>query len=145
MADSQISIDNVNRTLKLGNHVFTSLVAGDAISVTFPNDNVSYTLGINNTVLAKKMANGDVAEFTVSVVKYSADDDFLSNESEREIPQFLDGSLQTNFARDGVDGVEKLDLTSVTIKKKPDVTYNTVDGEETVSYGLQARRAKRVL
>lgn len=142
---SAITIDNINRTLKLGGYIFTSLVAGDAIVVTFPNDNISYTLGVNNTVLAKKMANADICEFTINVVKYSEDDSFLNIESEREVPTFIDGSLQTNFTRDGVDGVEVLDLTNVTIKKKPDVTYNTVDGEETVTYSLQARRGKRAL
>ena len=142
---SAIVIDNINRTLKIGGYVFTSLYAGDAITVTFPNDNTAYTVGVNDTVLAKKMANADVCEFTINVVKYSRDDSFLNTEAEREYPQFLQGSLQTNFTRDGVDGVEVLDLTNITIKKKPDVTYNTVDGEETMAYGLQARKGKRII
>ena len=142
---SAIVIDNINRTLKIGGYVFTSLYAGDSITVTFPNDNTAYTIGVNDTVLAKKMANADVCEFTINVVKYSRDDSFLNTEAEREYPQFLQGSLQTNFTRDGVDGVEVLDLTNITIKKKPDVTYNTVDGEETMAYGLHARKGKRII
>lgn len=142
---AQILIDNVNRTLKLGTHTFVSLIQGDAIAITFPNDNVTYTIGSNDTVLAKKMLNGDMADITVSVIKYSDDDNFLSAQSELFTPSFIDGSLQTNYTKDGVDGVEVLDLTSVTVKKKADLTYNTSDGEETVSYTLQARRAKRIL
>lgn len=142
---SAIVVDNINRTLKISGHVFTSLYAGDAITVTFPNDNTAYTVGINDTVLAKKLASADVCEFTVNVVKYTQDDSWLNTEAEREYPQFLQGSLQTNFNRDGVDGVEVLDLTNITVKKKPDVTYNTTDGEETMAYTLQARKGKRLI
>lgn len=142
---AQILIDNVNRTLKLGTHTFVSLIQGDAVTITFPNDNVTYTIGSNDTVLAKKMLNGDVADVNISVIKYSDDDKFLSTQSELSTPSFIDGSLQTNYTKDGVDGVEVVDFTSLTVKKKADYTYNTADGEEVITYICQARRAKRIV
>lgn len=145
MANQNIVIDTVNRTLKLGNHVFTTMQQGDAITVTFPNDNTSYTMGTNNTVLVKKMMNADMAELTIGVIALSTDDAFLSVEAERDVPAVFSGSLQTNYTRDGVDGVEVLDLVGVSVKKKPDLTYNNVDGEDVVSYVLNVRSAKRLI
>jgi hypothetical protein len=143
---ANIVIPGDGSTLTLNGYAFQDLADGDVITLTFPNDKTSHTVGQNGNSVVKDRINGDVCEVTVNVLKFGSDDIFLNPYSELGASNgLLNGTLQRNFVKDGKDFVESYQLSGGSVMTKPDNTINTQDGEELLAYNIRFTFGKRVI
>ena len=133
---ARISADVVNSTLTLNGRTIEDTPEGDVFTVAYQNDVSTQTQGSNNGVVAKTRIDKDAALITVRVLKYSADDAYLTNTINSTPTVILNGSLKTNFTRDDVDGTETYNIINATIQNRGDTTVNNTDGEDIVEYGI---------
>ena len=131
-----IVADVINSTLTLNGRTIEDTPEGDVFTVAYQNDVSTQTQGSNNGVVAKARADKDAALVTVRVLKYSADDAFLTNAINSDAVTIMNGSLKTNFTRDSVDGTETYNIINGTVKTRGDATINNTDGEDLVEYGI---------
>lgn len=142
---ANILYDSANTTVTINGRVFTDLAQGDAVKIEFPNEKSSKTKGINRSSVIKKRMDGNEANVTVLVLKASADDVFLNNILNQSELIILDGSIKTNFTRDGVAGVDSYALENGTLVIHPEDTKNNVDGDEVMSYKINFVSAIRMI
>ena len=141
-----IVIPTEGTTLTLNEYAFQDFADGDVIALTFPNDKTAHTIGTNETATIKTRLAGDVGELTVNLMKYGNDDIFLNPFAENGADNgSLDGTLQRNYTKNGVEFVESYSLKAGAVIKKPDNTINTQDGEEMLPYGIRFAFVKRVI
>lgn len=144
---SRIVIDAINSTLVLatdsGTRIINDLPEGETYTVSFANDASSQTKGINGGTVAKQRADKDTATLKINVLKMSGDDTFLNDLVNSDL-SFLNGSLKTNFKRDGVRGTETYDIKNGTIQTRGDGSLSNTDGTDTSEYTILAT-IKRIL
>ena len=141
---SKIVVDTINSTLTFAGRTIEDTPEGDVFTISYANDVSSQTQGVNGGVVAKSRADKYAATLTVRVLKYSVDDAFLNNLVNAETLQLNQGSLKTNFTRDGIDGTETYDIQNGTIQTRGDATVNNTDGEDVVEYGIFANMPRSV-
>lgn len=142
---ANILYDSANTTVTINGRVFTDLAQGDAVKIEFPNEKSSKTKGINKSSVIKKRMDGDEANVTIMVLKASTDDVYLNSILNQDDLVVLNGSVKTNFTRDGVDGVDSYSLQNGTVVSHPSDTKNNVDGDEIVEYILNFVAAIRMI
>lgn len=133
-----IVADTKNSTLTLNGRTIEDTPEGDVFTVAYQNDVSSQTQGSNNSVVAKQRADKDSALVTVRVLKYSTDDAFLTNAINSGDLTIINGSLKTNFTRNGIDGTDTYNIINGTIQTRGDNTINNTDGAEIMEYGIFA-------
>ena len=132
---SAIVADTVNSTLIFAGRTITDTPEGDIFTISYANDASSQTQGSNGGVVAKSRADKFAATLTIRVLKYTADDAFLNNLVNSDL-SLNQGSLKTNFTRDGISGTETYDIQNGTIQTRGDGTVNNTDGDDIVEYGI---------
>lgn len=142
---ASILYDSANTTVTLNGRALVDLAQGDAVSIEFPNETSSKTMGINSSSVVKFRMDRNSANVKIKVLKASTDDVFLNSALNQEKPTVFSGSIKTNFSRDGVDGVDSYALENGTITKRPADTKNNVDGDEVMEYELNFVSAVRMV
>jgi hypothetical protein len=66
-------------TLTLNDKTITDIANGDYAVIDFPNNISSTTIGKNNNILKKQMANGKLCRLTIRLTRGSVDDIFLQD------------------------------------------------------------------
>ena len=132
-------------TLVLNGTVINDFVESDIITLAGANPTTSHQNGTGANVLIKKRSDSDVYDLTVNVIKYSNSDIFLNSALNQEVPVVFNGSLKESFLRDGAEGVENWLLENGSLTDKPEHSYNSQDGNNTVSYKFRFRSGTRML
>ena len=140
---SRIIANTIDSTLTFAGRTIEDTPEGDVFTIAYVNDVSSQTQGVNGGVVAKARSDKFAANLTVRVLKYSADDAFLNNLVNSDL-SLNQGSLKTNFTRDGIDGTETYDIQNGTIQTRGDATVNNTDGEDVVEYGIFANMPRSV-
>jgi hypothetical protein len=140
-----ITLDTANSTLTLNGRTIEDSPEGDVFTVAYQNDVSAQTQGTNGGVVVKERADKNAALLTVRVLRDSADDAYMTNLINQPDIEVLNGSLKTNFTRNGTDGVETYTLSNGTIQTRGDHTINNTDGEEVSEYGILFGSAIRSL
>jgi len=140
-----ITVDTVNATLTIDGRTIEDSPEGDVFTIAYQNDITTQTPGTNGGLVAKERTDKDAALLTVRVLRYSADDAFLTNAINQEALAVFNGSLKVNFTRDGVDGVETHTLSNGTLQNRGDNTVNNTDGEDIQEYNILFGSAIRSL
>ena len=140
---SRIVVDTENSTLTFAGRTIEDTPEGDVFTIAYANDVSSQTQGVNGGVVAKGRADKYAATLTIRVLKYSADDAFLNNLVNKTL-EFNQGSLKTNFTRDGIDGTETYDIQNGTIQSRGDNTVNNTDGEDVLEYVIYGNMPRSV-
>lgn len=143
---AQISLASDTTTLILNGHVFTDLVEGDYLTLSFPNDLTSRANSANGGLTVAGRVDGDVGDLVFSVQKLSGDDTVM-NEWRRSngYPVILDGSAKTRFTRDGAELTETYELSGGTITAQPEDNRNNQDQNNAMEYTIQFRSVRRSL
>lgn len=142
---SAIQLSNDATTLVLNGRVYANLSEGDFVTLNFPNPRTSHVNSVDGGVTINGRVDGPVANLTVRVQKYSDDDIALNNALNQNPTEVLNGSMKTNFTRDGVDGVETYTLENGSLTDQPENTKNNQDGNAVMEYVIRFRSAKRAL
>jgi len=140
-----ISVDTVNATLTLNGRTIEDTPEGDVFTIAYQNDVSTQTQGTNGGLVAKERSDKNMALFTVRLLRYSADDAFMTNQINQESITVFDGSMKVDFTRDGVDGVETHLLSNGTVQSRGDNTVNNQDGADIQEYIIQFGQAIRSL
>lgn len=135
--------DTVGSTLTFNGRRFTDFVEGDKISLEFPNPVTSKRRGVNGNYNVSKTSNGDEANLTINLLKASADDSFLNDALNQELPIILEGSFQGSFTRDGAAGIDSYELQGGTITVRPTLVDNSLEGSDTMTYVVNIAAARR--
>lgn len=132
-----MTVDTVNATLTLNGRVIEDTPEGDVFTVAYGNDITSQTQGTNGGKVIKLRNDKDDGLLTIRVLKYSADDAFLTNQiNTANGAVVFEGSLKVNFTRDGIDGVETHSVSGGSLITRGDNTINNTDGEEIMEYAI---------
>lgn len=131
-------------TLTLNGHVFNNLIMGDTIEIA-PVNPSSARVNSANGVSISKRADGDVHNITIRCEKNSDDDVFLNSARNQTSPEVLDGSLKSNFNKDGADGVDNWSLEGGSVTTQPTEVFNNQDGNASMEYVVEVRFATRAL
>lgn len=140
-----IAVDTVNATLTLNGRTIEDTPEGDVFTIAYQNDISTQTQGTNGGLVAKERTDKDMALVTIRLLRYSADDAFMTNQINQSAISVFNGSLKVNFVRDGVDGVETHTLSNGTLQSRGDNTVNNTDGEDIQEYVIQFGQAVRSL
>lgn len=129
-------------TLILNERAFNDLAEGDVLTLTPVNPKTSR---VNSTtaVTIQNRSDGDVHDLEIVCLKGGDDDVYLNSQMNQANPVIFNGSMKTNFNKDGVDGVDSWDLQAGSLTDRPTDGKNTTDGNATMVYKLQFRRARR--
>ena len=123
----------------------TDFVAGDHITLAFPNGLTNHIPAGNGGVNIQQRVDADVCDLTVRVQKYSASDVFLNSATNSATPVVFKGSVRADYVREGAAAAEAYILENGTIASRPQNTYNNQDGNDAMEYVLHFRRAQRSL
>lgn len=138
-----IVADTKNSTLTLNGRTIEDTPDGDVFTLSYQNAVTTQTQGSNNGVVIKDRSDKFTALLTVRVLKYSSDDVFMNNAVNSEDVTVFEGSLKTNFTRNGVDGTDTYTMINGTVQDRTDNTINNTDGEDVSEYTIlcQAQRS----
>lgn len=131
-------------SLILANIAINDFAEGDFIVIEPVNEKNSIKNGANGNVTKIPRMDGDVHNLKVAVIKYSDSDVFLNSEVNSN-SRFLNGTLKSEFTRDGADFTETWKLRNGSILTQPTHTYNNQDGNVMIEYTIQFRSAIRQL
>jgi len=131
-----ITVDTSNATLTLNGRTIEDSPEGDVFTVAYQNDITAQTQGTNGGLVVRERADKNAALLTVRVLRYSADDAFMTNAINQQELAVFNGSLKVNFTRDDVDGVETHLLSNGTLQNRGDNTVNNTDGEDIQEYNI---------
>lgn len=140
-----IVVDTKNATLTLNGRTIEDTPEGDVFTIAYQNDITTQTQGTNNGLVVKERTDKDMALLTVRVLRYSADDAFLTNAINAANVTVFQGSLKVNFTRDGVDGIETHTLANGTFQTRGDNTVNNQDGADIQEYVIMFGSSVRSL
>lgn len=129
-----ITLDTVNSTLTLNGRTIEDTPEGDVFIISYQNNVTNKTRGVNGGAVTKGTVNKNAALITVRVLKDSADDAYMTNLINQPSIEILEGSLKTNFTRNGVDGTDTYTISNGSIQSRGDSTVNNTDGEEVSEY-----------
>lgn len=139
-----IVLDTTNSTLTLNGRSIEDTPEGDVFTISYQGDASAQTQGLNGGVVVKSNAGKYTAVLTVRVLKDSADDAFFNNLVNQETVEIVNGSLKTNFTRDGVDGTDTYTISNGSVQTRGDNTINNTDGEEVSEYGILCSAVRSV-
>lgn len=137
--------DPSNTTLTINGHIFRSFHSGDILELAPENDFSSHVDGTDESVSIQKSSVSDVYTLTIRVLKQSGDDVFLNSRLNTIPMEILNGSLKTNFTKDGIDGVDTWTLRNGSITKRPTNTVNDTEVNSMSEYAIRFRSATRNL
>lgn len=140
-----VTLDTKNTTLTLNGRIIEDVPQGDTFTISFPNEISSQTQGVSGGVVAKDRSDKDTATLTVRVLRGSGDDSFFTNIINQQNLAVIDGSMKTNFVRDGVAGTDTYTLSTGTMQNREDHVINNSDGEEVSQYVILFGSAIRQL
>lgn len=66
-------------TIKINNRILADLADGDCVALTFPNDIMQVKTGKNGNSIYGLNESGKQCEFTLRIIRGSADDKFMQN------------------------------------------------------------------
>ncbi len=138
-----INFLTASSTLILNGVVIDDLIAGDYMTLTFPNPVTSRANGEKNSVTTSKRVDSDVAVMAVSVKKVSDSDKFLNNARFQDVPVVFQGSIKDNYSADGIEAVESYLLENGTFTDQGDDTRNNQERGDVMVYTIEFRRVSR--
>lgn len=135
---------NSEATVLLNGYLCQNLAAGDNVSIAPSNAQTARTNSADGGISAANRTDAGVTVVTYTVQRNSKDDKYL-NDLMVASDQFLNGSVQRQFKRDGSTFTEFFELQNGTFTTKPTFTYNNQDGSETAIYTVEFREGVRSL
>lgn len=136
---SVITVNSADATLVLNGRTIEDIPEGDMFTIAFGNDITKQTQGVSGGKVIKSRNDKDDGLLTIRVLRYSADDAYLTNQiNASDGPVVLEGSLKENFVRDGVDGVETHSISGGSLATRGDNTKNNTDGDDIQEYTILA-------
>lgn len=140
-----ISLPADSTTLTLNGYAFTDLVSGDVLELAPENDLTSHVNSTNGGVSIFKRSDGGVHMLTVRTTALGDDDTWLNAEVNQDAPTVFNGSIKTNYVKDGSDAVESYILENGSIVTRPTRTINDQDGNALMEYVIKFRNVTRNL
>lgn len=132
-------------TIILNGYALTSLAEGDFVDIAPVNAATARTNSASGGVNIVERVDAGVTDVTVRVQKLSADDVFLNSLRNQKPIAVIDGSVKTNYSRDGRDSVETYALEGGSLTTQPTDTKNNQDGNAMMEYVIQFRNSQRSL
>lgn len=132
-------------TIILNGYAFNSMAEGDFATLTPANALTSRINSSNGGVTITERVDGGVHNFVIRVQRLSADDVFLNSMRNQKPVAIIDGSIKTNYSRDGRDSVETYTLEGGSFTDQPEDTKNNQDGNGILEYTIQFRNSQRSL
>lgn len=132
-------------TLVLNGTAITDLVEGDNLTLAPVNPATSHVNSTNGGVNIQGRGDAGVYDLTVRVQRLSDSDTFMNDALRQAPPTVFNGSMKTDFTRDGIDAVESWILENGSITTQPTITVNDQDGNALAEYVLRFRQASRNL
>lgn len=142
---SRITLPADATTLVLNGTVIDNLAEGDFLTLAPVNPLTSHVNSTNGGVNINKRTDGDVHDLTVRVQKFSPSDVFMNSALVAAEPTVFDGSMKSNYTRDGVDFVETYTMETGSITTQPTQTKNNQDGNAMMEYVIRFRSVVRAL
>jgi len=134
---SVMTVSPKDATLTLNGRVIEDVPEGDMFTVAYGNDITSQTQGISGGKVIKERNDKDDGLLTVRVLKYSADDAYLTNQiNNANGAVVFEGSLKVPYTRDGTDGTETHSIAGGSLVNRGDNVVNNTDGEDVVEYTI---------
>ena len=127
-------------TLTIGNKVITNFAIDDIIEVAFPNPKTSRTNG-SGSVTVTHREDGDVADVTLRVAKFSEDDIYLARLMQSK--EIFNGKLKSNISINGQFVISGYTFLGGSFTTQPTDRTNNNEAQNMMEYVIQFRQGLR--
>ena len=140
---AEIVLNTESTTLVLNGTPINDMVNGDVIVMTPTNPLTSRVNGTNDSVAIAKRSDAGVTSMVIRVFRFSDSDVFMNSIRNSAEPVVINGSLKSNFKRNGIDGTESYILESGSVTTQPTDTKSDTEGNALMEYTVEFRNARR--
>lgn len=143
MATVTMSADST--TLILNGTTINDFVAGETLTVEWPNESTSHIIATQGGVAIQERADAAVGELTLNLLRNSEADIFMNSAANSGGVTLFNGSMKEVVNRDGNQVISTVKLENGAIMNRGNITVNDTEGNTTCSWKLRFRTATRAM
>jgi negative regulator of genetic competence, sporulation and motility len=139
-----INYPNAQSTLTLNGVLFQNLAQGGSLSLVPANARTSRTNSAGGGLSVSNRIDGGVHDLTIMVQKHSADDKFLNDSRNSDLPVLFEGSMKRAYSENGTSKKSTTSLNNGTITTQATNDDNNLESDNSRTYVIQFRDAKEL-
>jgi negative regulator of genetic competence, sporulation and motility len=139
-----INYPNAQSTLTLNGVLFQNLAQGGSLSLAPANARTSRTNSAGGGLSVSNRIDGGVHDLTIMVQKHSADDKFLNDSRNSDLPVLFEGSMKRAYSENGTSKKSTTSLNNGTITTQATNDDNNLESDNSRTYVIQFRDAKEL-